>query len=322
MPPPLAREPILAIESVACERPRILVVKLDHRGDFIMARPGLEALRAAFPASPITLVCGPWNRDEARGLGLFDRIFECGFFPEVAGEIGRATSLSDLRRRFAEAIQGRSFDLAIDLRLHEDTRDLLTLVDATFRAGFGTAARFPWLDIALPLPNPTESGRADRRQITAQRFRSHLGNREEDAIVSDAPVEGRAPGAIMIYGPYEDIAEGTWELDVLIETPGEAFDLGFDVAADGGREILGEGSLRVGGEPHPRVVLELAAPVHGLELRLRVGPAGAVGPFRFGGCCLTRRSAFEGPHQSEMQYLLVSLIGLRMRYPYRTRELD
>ncbi len=42
---------------------RILVLKLDHLGDLIAGKPALAALRKAFPADHITLICGSLRAD-------------------------------------------------------------------------------------------------------------------------------------------------------------------------------------------------------------------------------------------------------------------
>src|SRR5258707_2331380 len=50
-------------------RRRILILKLDHRGDFLIGLPALQRLRAIFPDDHLTLVCASWNRMTARDLG-------------------------------------------------------------------------------------------------------------------------------------------------------------------------------------------------------------------------------------------------------------
>src|SRR6185312_5611097 len=68
----------------------ILVIKLDHFGDFIIAQPALRDLRAAFPEARIRLVCGSWNASGARATGLVDEVRTFDYFPErSAGWNGR-----------------------------------------------------------------------------------------------------------------------------------------------------------------------------------------------------------------------------------------
>ena len=135
----------------AAERPRvrrILVLKLDHIGDFITGLPALAELRAGFPNASITLVCGSWNADWARKCGLADEVVVFNYFSRSSAE-GRSeeTTLASF-----DALRLGNFDLAIDLRHDPDTRILLTRVAAGFRAGFHAPAEMGGavLDLALP----------------------------------------------------------------------------------------------------------------------------------------------------------------------------
>lgn len=140
---------------------RILCLKLDHIGDLLIAAQALMLLRKSFADAHITLLCAPWNVGLAQRLGIADEIHAVSFFAQ--------NSLEDEDRAIAEArraalvvlLQGlrlASFDIAIDLRRDEDTRELLKLFDARIRAGFGDLAAFSYLDIALPF---TRHGPAD-----------------------------------------------------------------------------------------------------------------------------------------------------------------
>src|SRR5436190_12058092 len=91
--------------------PRILVLKLDHLGDFLIALHALIELRAIFPKSHITLICGPWNITMARKLGVVDEIRSYEYFPENAQNWGGdAIERPD---RFREICEGR-FDIVLD----------------------------------------------------------------------------------------------------------------------------------------------------------------------------------------------------------------
>src|SRR5215470_4800719 len=67
---------------------RLLVLKLDHYGDFLIALPALKKLRDAFAADHITLVCGSWNVELTRRLGVADGVRAYNFFPENGGWTG------------------------------------------------------------------------------------------------------------------------------------------------------------------------------------------------------------------------------------------
>src|SRR3978361_678852 len=68
-------------------RPRIgsiVVLKVDHVGDFILSFDALVALRQAFPDARIDLICAPWNAELAGSLGLFERIHTVALFDKRA----------------------------------------------------------------------------------------------------------------------------------------------------------------------------------------------------------------------------------------------
>src|SRR5258708_4678148 len=97
-------------------RKRILILKLDHRGDFLIGLPALQRLRAIFPDDHVILVCASWNRITARDLGVADEIRVYDYFPEVShGWSGEPVESID---RFQECCKGH-FDIAIDLRVDE-----------------------------------------------------------------------------------------------------------------------------------------------------------------------------------------------------------
>jgi len=127
---------------------RILVVKLDHMGDLLVAFRAFEILRGAWPDAHITLLCGPWNTAFAEASGYFDRIVPHAFFAAKAGEqtIGGAFDYAG-----AAAAVGGDFDLTIDLRHDGDTRPLLDLVAARYRAGFFARGMKRPLDLELPI---------------------------------------------------------------------------------------------------------------------------------------------------------------------------
>jgi ADP-heptose:LPS heptosyltransferase len=129
--------------------PRILILKLDHIGDFIVALPAFEHLRAAWPNATLTLVCGSWNYSWAENIGLFDAVISFDFFTSTNAAWRGASAEQFMAFK---ALPLGSFDLAIDLRHDFDSRALLDHVDASFRAGFSAPPRQGGdsLDISLP----------------------------------------------------------------------------------------------------------------------------------------------------------------------------
>ena len=130
----------------------ILVMKVDHIGDFILSFDALAALRQAFPRARMDLLCAPWNESLARSLDLFDDVHTITFFNKRAdGEVppDRAERVRDLPHKH--------YDLAIDLRVDPDTRLLLRHVSATYRIGFESGEEDDILTVALPHRLPGRS---------------------------------------------------------------------------------------------------------------------------------------------------------------------
>ena len=191
----------LVVRDFHLDRPscrRILVLKLDHRGDFLIGLPALEKLRATFADDHITLVCGSWNAATARDLAVADEIRTYNYFPENSQNWnGEEVESLD---RFREVCSDR-FDIAIDLRVDEDTRPLLHHVDAALRCGIGSRKRHPYLNVVLPGEfeardrHPSGSGPL---MLDPNKFHSRMPVRhgffhETDFSVTDAH---------LIYGPY------------------------------------------------------------------------------------------------------------------------
>lgn len=141
----------LAVFNSAPVRPdrmRVLVLKLDHLGDFLIGLPALRQLRATLPQAHITLVCGSWNAAAARSLGVVDEVLPYDYFPQNAQDWDGKVA-ADAIDRFRKICTGR-FDVAVDLRVDEDTRPLLRHIDAAVRCGIGSRRRQPYLNIILP----------------------------------------------------------------------------------------------------------------------------------------------------------------------------
>jgi hypothetical protein len=131
----------------------VCVLKLDHRGDFLLAAEAFSALRRLLPDARITLVCGSWNRQTAKESKVFDDVLCFDAFPEDLSTASKRQAPEDLARQFDRLMQQRCFDLAIDLRTFTDTRPLLERVRARIKAGFDPHSQFESLTIRLPYAN-------------------------------------------------------------------------------------------------------------------------------------------------------------------------
>jgi len=274
---PLDRPAVWNAEAYAAyvgETPvdRILVVKLDHIGDFILAQDSFWALRRAFPEAKIALLCGPWNAALARASGVFDRVETLDFF---------AATADASRPRFCADALGplvrEAFDLAIDFRVEADTRVVLDHLCAKHKCGYVSNACASVLTVGLPRPNylhsdslvlnqrmmllalahgvidyfrrdPQSSGAALRQALIGDK-RMELGLGAGRPLVVMHAFSGRA----IKNWPFANFMEvAAWlerELDaqvVLLGTKSEALgapSLTEDANAVGARSLVGETSL-------------------------------------------------------------------------------
>lgn len=287
---------------------RVLVLKLDHLGDFIMGRSALELARTRFADSHLTLVVGSWNEELARAADVADEIITFDAFPrnsslEKVDLAGRAAA-------FASTVSGR-YDLAIDLRTDPDTRFYLENVDAALRAGLGTRAQFPFLDIFLPIDLSRHEPETAREDIigssafpcqpfcTRGRFRIHC----------DAGDVSSRLGAV-VWGPYIKLRPGHYFFEPYIDfsEPQNGIllvDIAFDCERRSARAITAQSDLRI--DFHVEVPGTL------FEFRIFEPESGPALGFDFFGGRLVRQGADSVLHQSEYLSLLVELVTMRMR---------
>ncbi len=295
---------------------RVIVIKLDHRGDFMMAGEAFRILRRAFESAEITLVCGSWNMPDAHGSGLFEEVIPFDFFPEDDSARLETPPRETLLADFAKHIEGKSYDLAIDLRLYDDSREVLQVIDARNRAGFDRYDSFPWLSIRLNTPSATVDDRAETGVITAALFHTSANHKAYEIAFEQAvwPQESRA----IIWGPYQELRPGRYQFECLIEPLAEDFEIPFDIVRDSGSRTVAAGLLQIERGRHPRLDLQVDERVPEFEFRLVGSPKLEVKPFRFMGLRYLRPSVMRGAHQSEAMALLAHLVELRLRSAYTT----
>jgi len=127
---------------------RILVVKVDHIGDFFTAIPAIRRLKEIFPSAGIHVLASRAVRAFADMEPSIDAFSEFEFFHPVSA-LGPRQIGPEEYRALRERLAPYRFDLAVDLRKHPDTRQLLRFTSARFLAGYDSMGRFPFLDIAL-----------------------------------------------------------------------------------------------------------------------------------------------------------------------------
>jgi ADP-heptose:LPS heptosyltransferase len=143
-------QPAYAALGKRLELKRILVLKADAIGDFVLSLDAMLELRGAFPEAHITLACGPWNAAMAKSLALFNDIHVVNFF-ESRADIPR----QPFKVEMLNGLEQKHFDLAVDIRTDPDTREMLPHLHATYKCGFESSPEVNaqmtiWLPHAMP----------------------------------------------------------------------------------------------------------------------------------------------------------------------------
>jgi len=127
---------------------RILAIKVDHIGDFITAFPAFRRIKECFPNAELTALVAPASKDLAKLESAIDRVIVFEFF-NARSQLGRAELAKERLDELKRELTLLDFDIAIDLRKHSDTRNLLRNSGAKLTAGFDHRNEFSWLDVAL-----------------------------------------------------------------------------------------------------------------------------------------------------------------------------
>jgi ADP-heptose:LPS heptosyltransferase/predicted SAM-dependent methyltransferase len=312
--------------------PRILVLKLDHLGDFIIGLPSLQRLRDVFPTAHIRLVVGSWNRSEAEASHLVDEVIGYDYFPQNSQ--GWDGAPHERIEKFRALTSGR-YDIAIDLRVDEDTRGLLIEVDAAIRCGIGSGSRHPFLDVALP---PEHAVRDNFRAanstlglIEPGRFQSRMPFKHAFFHETDfRPVQGH-----LVFGPYITLPVGHFKAVFDLQLTGWKLGLNrtrvtLDLARDGS-EIVALKRLRAT-ELKTLDGIELSFlnedEAARYEFRIHIVGRPFRASLRFAGVRLDHREAILPAryrraelHIGEQLSLLVQLVSDRARALYDTAPL-
>lgn len=307
--------PHTRVETRGQERvERIILLKLDHLGDFVMAVPALRAMRRHFPGAHITLAVGGWNEGLARRVGIADEIVVFDAYPRNAEErpVEIASQAAELR-----ALVGGGYDLAVDMRTFEDTRILLRDLDATHKAGLGNRGVYPFLDIFLPVdPAGEHVDHAWVRDIPLREFFAHdLCRRARFHIACErkAARDGDQP---LTFGPYRKIVPGGYLFQPFLDVNAEqAGLLAYDIAIDARRIAFGV----FDGDTDLTVPFSVADQAGQFEFRLWNVAGEATPAFQFFGGRLIKRGSGGRLHQSEYLALLVELAAMRLKSHARPR---
>lgn len=96
---------------------KILVIRNDGMGDFILSIPAMHTLRKHFPKAFITLIAGRWVQEIARETEIFNEIIPFGYGLQKYTEGGSETGHNFISLlKLVPVIRKRKFGLGIDMR--------------------------------------------------------------------------------------------------------------------------------------------------------------------------------------------------------------
>ena len=111
---------------------KILIIRIEHLGDFILTVPVLRALRSEFPAAKITLLVSTWNKKIAEGCPYVDEILIYNTNNPVFNRGKKHPFLFLWNKLFYVKLRFQGFDLCLDFGGWIET----------FRLAYAAGARF------------------------------------------------------------------------------------------------------------------------------------------------------------------------------------
>lgn len=156
---------------------RILLLRLDSLGDFILSLGAFRYFRASFPDSSLEVLVRPAMVEFAGLPGLFDVVHAFDFRD---GSDGRPKpSDDDLANELKHL---GSFDLLVDMRHYGSTRRVAAAIPARWKGGFEARRKDECLDLILPTFDSLPQGR-----------RLHISHRDMALAVAVCETFGTGP---------------------------------------------------------------------------------------------------------------------------------
>jgi ADP-heptose:LPS heptosyltransferase len=121
-------------KDISTQIKRILLLRLDQLGDFVLTLPAVHELKIKNPDVEITILVSPANTDLAKSCGLFDHVFAIPF------SFIEKTNIRELSQEAIDAVissvGNKTYDVAADLSPMPETRKLLSQINSNLKYGF------------------------------------------------------------------------------------------------------------------------------------------------------------------------------------------
>ncbi|MCP4363828.1 MAG: glycosyltransferase family 9 protein [Planctomycetes bacterium] len=132
---------------------KVLVSRIDHLGDVLLATCALPPLKKAYPEAKIDFLAGEWSKDLLSNNPHVDEIivYNCILHNRSGSLWQRVTSHAASFLRTLKKIREERYDLAIDLRSYfGNSVPLLYLSGVRYNVGYGTGGFGFLLDKEVP----------------------------------------------------------------------------------------------------------------------------------------------------------------------------
>ena len=123
-----------SVKSLTKEVKKILVIRADQIGDLVLTATAFLELKRIFKGAEIVALVSPSNVAMARALDLFSEIKIVDFLFKEKTNFREMSE--EAKRKVSEEFKDQRFDLAIDLSPMPESRNLLGLINASYKVGF------------------------------------------------------------------------------------------------------------------------------------------------------------------------------------------
>ncbi|GAB6969071.1 hypothetical protein JCM25156A_31100 [Komagataeibacter kakiaceti JCM 25156] len=124
----------------------VLILRTDQLGDVSASLPAMVRIRKMFPDARITVISQEFVQPIIEHSGIADELLTISLSYSHVSESRFLTE--DAENQVRKILNGRSFDLAIDLSPGDESQPLMLLCDAHYRVGF-KPERFPFIDFGI-----------------------------------------------------------------------------------------------------------------------------------------------------------------------------
>lgn len=168
----------------------VLILRIDQLGDVSASMPAMARIRKLFPDAKITVLTQKFVQPMLQDSNIADEYLTISV--EYSHESEERFLTPEANAQIRSMLDGRHFDLAIDLSPGNESQPLMLLCDAHYRVGF-KPEHFPFIDFGIDVTS--------RDKVNSKAIINHaahimmLVQALETAMTQIQPVVARVPDA-------------------------------------------------------------------------------------------------------------------------------